>query len=239
MTPSPAAERGRIDTVREVETPEGVVLTLRLAGPRVRGAAWGLDFVLRGMVLTVVVLALLCAGQVGQGLTFLAFFALEWIYPVVFEVLGGGATPGKRLLGLQVVSQDGRPLDWTASVLRNLLRAADILPFGYAIGLLTMLLDEDFRRLGDVAAGTVVIHRERVAREGRLPTVPPVRVPVALRLDEQRALVDFGLRYEDWGRDRAQELAGLLAPLVGDGTDQLERTLGMARQLQGEAEEQG
>jgi uncharacterized RDD family membrane protein YckC len=237
MAPAPAADRGRIDTVREVETPEGVVLTLRLAGPMVRGAAWGLDFVLRGMVLTVVILALACAGHVGEGLAFLAFFALEWLYPVVFEVLASGATPGKRLLGLQVVSRDGRPVDWTSSVLRNLLRAADILPFGYAIGLVAMLMDEDFRRLGDVAAGTVVIHRERVAKEGHLPRVPPVRVPVALRLEEQRALVDFGLRFDDWGSDRANELVGLLAPLVGDGDDRLEQALGMARQLQGEAEE--
>lgn len=237
MAPAPAAEQGRIDTVREVETPEGVVLTLRLAGPMVRGAAWGLDFALRLMVLTVVVLVMLCAGHIGQGLTFLVFFALEWLYPVFFEVLAGGATPGKRLLGLQVVSRDGRPIDWTSSVLRNLLRAADFLPFGYAIGLVAMLMDHDFRRLGDVAAGTVVIHREPVAREGRLPNVAPVRVPVALRLEEQRALVDFGLRIDDWGSDRTQELTRLLAPLVGDGDDQLERALGMARQLRGETEE--
>jgi uncharacterized RDD family membrane protein YckC len=77
---------------------------------------------------------------------------------VLFELSPWAATPGKRALGLKVVMDDGLPVTPAASLIRNLLRAADFLPFLYAAGLISMLVRADFKRLGDLAAGHVVVH---------------------------------------------------------------------------------
>ena len=102
---------------------------------------------------------MLALAGLGQGLMLLGFFLLEWFYPVFFE-LRSGATPGKRAMGLRVVHDDGTPVGAVASVIRNLLRVADFLPLFYAAGLVSCLVDRDFRRLGDLAAGTLVVHSE-------------------------------------------------------------------------------
>lgn len=86
-------------------------------------------------------------------------FFLEWLYPVVFEVYSNGATPGKKLCNIQVLHDDGTPIGWGASFSRNTLRFIDFLPFFYACGLLTMWLNQDSKRLGDLLAGTVVVYR--------------------------------------------------------------------------------
>ena len=88
-------------------------------------------------------------------------FLLEWGYFVLLETLMGGQSIGKRAFGLRVVTRDGRPLGFTTSVLRNLLRAADFLPLAYALGFFVVSSDKNFRRLGDLAAGTLVIAEPR------------------------------------------------------------------------------
>ncbi|MGV8435388.1 RDD family protein, partial [Pseudomonas aeruginosa] len=87
------------------------------------------------------------------GLGLLLTFVMTWWYMVLFEVLNQGRSPGKQMMGLRVVHDDGTPVGWAASLLRNLLRFADILPFGYALGLLCCLNHPAFKRLGDIAAG--------------------------------------------------------------------------------------
>jgi uncharacterized RDD family membrane protein YckC len=205
-----------LDTYRAVETPEGVELGLRVAGPAVRLHAWGIDTVARlvGYGLAAIPLGLL--GRVGTGMFFLVLFLGEWLYPVLFEVLRGGATPGKRALGLVVVHDDGTPVGWGASLLRNLLRFADFLPLAYGFGLATMLLHPDFKRLGDLAAGTLVIYRE--SGDGTVlavPEAPPMPPAVRLEPDERSAVVAFVERMPLWGEARAAELASLAAPLTG------------------------
>ncbi|MFT5584406.1 MAG: putative RDD family membrane protein YckC [Cognaticolwellia sp.] len=223
----------RMDTVRLVETPEGVQLELRIAGPIARGLALGIDVMARGMLMTVLAIPLSFLGDSGMGLLMICFFALEWFYPVFFEMYFEGATPGKKALGLRVVRDDGTPVDWTASVLRNLLRFADGLPFGYQVGLASIMMSKDFKRLGDIAAGTVVIYSDRVLPPAKLPQVKPRQVTVGLKPREQRAILDFAERTESWGEERSVELAGLLGPMVGSNR-QVERLLGMARYLMGE-----
>lgn len=204
-----------IDTLRPVSLPEGAEITLRLAGPVARARAWLIDFMLRLVVLISLPALLAPLGNAGYGIYLVALFIVTLLYPVVFEVLWNGATPGKRACNLAVVHEDGTPIGWPASFLRNVVRIADALPVGYAVGLISMLLDRQFRRLGDLAAGTVVIHRDAVG-PGSKPraSVAAFTPPVALTPLEQRAVLDFAERRRGWSDERAAELAEIAEPLV-------------------------
>jgi uncharacterized RDD family membrane protein YckC len=223
-----------IDTLRPVSLPEGVEITLRLAGPLARARAWAFDSALR-MVITMSLPALFgWFGPAGTGFMLITMFLVWEVYPIAFEVLWNGATPGKRLCNLAVVNSDGTPVGWPASILRNVLRWADMLPIGYAVGLSSMLLDSQFRRLGDLAAGTVVIHRDHVSAASKTAgAAQPIAPPVALTPLEQRAVLDFAERRRSWSADRAAELAELAVPLVGElrGEAAVTRVAGIAAEL--------
>jgi len=147
----------------------------------------------------------------------LVVFAGEWAYPVLFEVLWAGRTPGKASVGLRVVNDDGTPVSWSSSVLRNLLLAADVLPGSYLAGLVSMLLTRDFRRLGDLAAGTWVVHdaAPEAAGSGVPADLSPLPPPLPLELDEQRAVIAYAERVASLSPERADELALLVPPLHG------------------------
>ena len=113
-------------------------------------------------------------GGIGIAFLLILFFALEWFYPVVFELTPSGATPGKRVFGLRVVMDNGLPVTAAASLTRNLLRVADFLPFGYGFAIVSMLLRRDCKRLGDIAAGTIVVHEPRPVPRIELTEVAPV-----------------------------------------------------------------
>ncbi len=203
-----------LDTVRAVETPEGVEIGLRVAGPVPRFLAWAIDIALRAGIYLALAIPLSLLGESGIGILLIVLFLLEWFYPVLFEVLRGGATPGKRGMGLVVLHRDGTPVGWTAALLRNLVRFVDFLPLAYGCGLVTMLADREFRRLGDLAAGTVVVHRDAEAVGFRVQEVPPLRPALPLSRDEQRAVIDFAERLPTWSEQRARELARLARPLT-------------------------
>ena len=206
---------GLLDTLRTIETPEGVSLGVRVAGPVPRMLAFLLDLMLRSAIYFMAAIPLACLGETGLGLLLLVIFALEWFYPVYFEVWRRGATPGKRSLGLQVVHQDGTTVGLPASLLRNLLRFADFLPMVYGLGLLFMTFDEDFRRLGDLAAGTLVVYREAGPGDAKPASTEPLLPAFALTQDDQRAILSFSERAPQWTTERAAELASLAAPLTG------------------------
>ncbi|MFN7966772.1 MAG: RDD family protein [Acidobacteriota bacterium] len=202
-----------LDTRLAIETPEGVDLALRAASPAARSLAWLIDGMIRFALLMVA--SNLLAPLLGIGAFLIATFAVWWLYGVIFEVWLGGATPGKRALGLRVVHDDGTPVALGASVLRNLLRVADFLPFAYGLGLITSLFHPRFKRLGDIVAGTLVVHVERVSdslTEEQVEAAPP---SIPLRLEEQRALVEFSVRAAALGAPRSGEFAALLTPLTG------------------------
>ena len=107
-----------------------------------------------------------------------------------------GQTPGKRLFGLAVLNDDGTPVRWPGALTRNLLRAVDFLPFLYGVGLIAMLLNRDFKRLGDLAAGTVVVYQaEKVEADARDPAgAAACRRRCRSRLEEQRAVLELAER---------------------------------------------
>lgn len=214
MAKRPAA---LLDTVREVYTPEGVALRLPAAGPVPRAMAWLIDAGIRYAVLTVVSLLLAMGSEAGMGIYLVVFFVIFWGYPVLFEVLMDGQTPGKRAMSLRVIAADGAPVGWLASFTRNLLRTVDFLPFGYGVGLIVGYADPWGRRLGDMVAKTIVIHapREPSAALARLEGAYPPAMP--LQPQEQAAVIAFAERARNLTPGRQQELADIAAPVVGSG----------------------
>jgi uncharacterized RDD family membrane protein YckC len=203
------------DTVRDFETPEGIDLQLHVAGPVVRALAWSVDALIRMGIYIVLGIALGQLGQFGMGVMMICVFLLEWFYPVFFEVLRNGATPGKRSFGLRVVNDNGTPVSWGPSITRNLLRTADFAPMFYGFGLAAMLLSRDFKRLGDMAAGTLVIYAATDSPVTDIPAATPGNLPVPLSVSEQRAILDFAERSQLLSPQRREELAEVLLPLTG------------------------
>ncbi len=223
-----------LDTYRKIETPEGVELQLRAAGPVARVLAFAIDLMLRGVILILLSIGLSIVGNFGMGIFLIVVFLMEWFYPVLFEVYRQGETPGKRLFGLRVLNDNGTPVGWGPSLVRNLLRAVDFLPSFYGFGLASMLLSRDFKRLGDLAAGTVVVYQDRALRSIAIPAVSAFAPPLGLNLAEQRALITFAERSQRLTEDRSEELADLLTPLTGvQGRPGIQRLYQMANWLVG------
>ena len=226
-----------LDTVIQAETPEGMPLELRPAGLSPRFHALLIDWMIRGAILSVLANPLVLLGGLGVALFFIVTFALEWGYPIVFELAWNGATPGKRLLGLRVVMDDGLPVTLTASIVRNLLRAADFLPLGFGAAIVSMLWRADHKRLGDIAAATMVVHAAPRQSGSPVSDVPPRPPAMALSVATQSAVVALAARAATLTPARLDELAALAAPASGDtgrsGPQVTTRVLGVAQWLVG------
>ncbi|MBV4485412.1 RDD family protein [Pseudomonas sp. SWRI153] len=234
LEPTAPPRKAPLDTRHQVETPEGIDLPLRPAGLMVRALAFTIDLGLRGLILGVLFIALALLGKLGMGLGSLLIFAVSWWYMVLFEVLRQGRSPGKQWMGLRVVHDDGTPVGWSASLLRNLLRFVDLMPFGYFLGAISCLQHPTFKRLGDIAAGTLVVYGERPLSRPSLPEAEPRRAPIPLTLSEQRALLGFAERQGDLSPARVSELAALLAqPLRISAPNTVAELNGIARGLLG------
>ena len=223
-----------LDTFREVVTPEGVALQLPAAGPVPRALAWGIDLAIRLGILMLVAMVLGVLGAAGQGLYLIAMFLIFWGYPILFEALWNGQTPGKKAMGLRVVNGDGAPVGWLPAITRNLLRTVDMLPFGYTAGLITCLVDPHGRRLGDLVAGTLVLHEARERDHVAAPINAVLAPQLLLRPAEQAAVVAFGERAALLTPARQEELADIVEPLTGArGQGGVLRLFGMANWLLG------
>ncbi|GLR14833.1 RDD family protein [Chitinimonas prasina] len=199
-------------------TPEGIRLSLTPAGPVRRAFAWTIDFVLWLIAVFVIAIAIRFAmgdSNLGEGLFLVVLFLSYWGYPILCEVYAGGKTLGKRWMGLEVVREDGLPVGWRESSLRNLLLVADFLPMMYATGLLCMLFDHRFRRLGDLVAGTLVIYSPKTRARKAAQSGEAHPLPFPLTPEQQRALIDLVERAEHLPPSRCLELADLAEPLTG------------------------
>ncbi len=160
------------DDTKTVITPEQVAITYRLAGIGTRFAAVLVDTFLHVALLFAVIVALAEIVPLVEDLlswlewqasdwvvavTILAVFAVFWGYFIFWETVWSGRTPGKRLARIRVIRDSGHPVDFRTAFVRNVLRYVDFLPVGYGVGALTMFLSRDSKRLGDYAAGTIVV----------------------------------------------------------------------------------
>ncbi len=203
-----------LDTTYTIATPEGVELKLPVAGLAARSLAWLIDAAIKFVALLIAAVLFQLTGDFGVGLNLIAAFLIMWFYNVLFEVLYHGATPGKRALGLRVMNLNGTPVGWTGSLIRNLIRFVDTLPGCYAFGCVSVLVSRQFQRLGDLAAGTIVVHHPKHARSVRSTDANAIAVDVPLSPDEQQAIMSFGERAPSLNQERAEELAALLQPLL-------------------------
>ena len=188
-----------------IDTPENVTFGYDVAGigSRFIGALIDSTILVALLILLNIAIALLLTTAAGDGgpkaveteadpgwlvgaiiaVYALLNFSIIWGYYIAFELLWDGRTPGKRAAGTRVVKMDGSPAGFIETAIRNLVRIVDFLPFAYAIGLITMFFNRRARRLGDFAAGTLVIkHRGDIKLEtlGAPPTtVRPLSLPVA------------------------------------------------------------
>jgi uncharacterized RDD family membrane protein YckC len=204
-----------LDTRQSLETPEGALLPLTPAGFGVRVLAQLLDILIRYGIVTVIFIVLSLLGRMGTGLALILAFLLEWFYPVYFEVSRQGRTPGKKWMGIRVVNDDGTPITFGPSLLRNLLRFVDFLPMLYLTGIVTSLCNRQFKRLGDLAAGSMVIYEAPPAREPSFEVRGQLPVPADFSTDEQRALLAFAERSKYLSAERQSELATILLPVIG------------------------
>lgn len=218
-----------LDTVHLVETPEGVALHLHPAGVMPRAAAWAIDFAIRLTAVFTVLSVVGVLGETGVGIGLVVMFAIYWTYPVLFEVLMDGQTVGKRVVGLRVIHANGTPVSWLASIVRNLMRTVDMLPVLYGFGVLAGFLDAQGRRLGDMVAGTLVVHLQGAVTPSQPPPVPVVLPDVALLPQERAAIVAFAERAGQLTPERQAELAGLLPSLTqARGGLAVQRLFGLA-----------
>lgn len=166
-----------------ISTPEGVDLDVVVAGIGSRFMARLLDTLVQGGVIIALAIALgttrAFSSGIGVALFALVVFGVVFLYDIVYEIVGNGATIGKRACGLRVVMTDGGPETATASVVRNVVRLVDFLPVLYGIGLVSMLATTHSQRLGDLAGGTYVV-RERHGDRQVTDTHGAARITVPL-----------------------------------------------------------
>ena len=217
-----------------IETPEQIELMLEPAGLGARTVAWVVDALLKGLVLLgLALLGLLFAGLTGAdvgdwlsgyylALLLAAAAGVLMAYDVYFEVRHNGQTPGKRHQGIRVMREGGGPVDFRSACLRWLLAVVDFLPMLYLLGATLILLSRRRQRLGDLAAGTLVI-RERTAAVpdyerivNRLATEEDVFTPQELAsctAGDRQVLRSFFHRYEEMQTRARRDLAVRLADL--------------------------
>lgn len=170
-----------------ISTPEGVELELTLAGIGSRFTASVIDHTVQFSLVFALTIALgigldsletsgggvqaqdAGTSALGYAILTLAGFLVFVGYDVLFEVRAGGRTPGKRLTGLRVVRASGRPVGFLASAIRNVLRVVDILPPFYGLAMTVIFASSRNQRLGDIAAGTVVVRERKGGRTRREP----------------------------------------------------------------------
>jgi uncharacterized RDD family membrane protein YckC len=216
-----------------IETPEQTSLEFPLAGIGSRFLAVALDMLLQfaiylvlGLIAGLVASFGIAANWGKQSafaiLIFIAF-AVQFGYFATFETLWNGQTPGKRWTHLRVIQDSGRPISAYDAILRNLLRIVDSLPSLYAIGIVTMLISKENKRVGDYAAGTVVVHEKPLqgvdsiwsvtaAPSQALPTIPSAQ----LSPDELQLVETFFERRANLDPDVRRSMARQIAQRLGE-----------------------
>ena len=223
-----------------IDTPEQIALEYPLAGAGSRFLALAIDSMIQagvGIAMILVTLAFTAVATTGLAvsgtwpvaLLVLSGFVVHYGYFALFEAFWGGQTPGKRAIGIRVIVAAGRPLGAMDAVLRNILRIVDQLPVMYAFGLLSIFLSQRNQRLGDLAAGTVVIHDRPIERPA--PPRPPSGQRYGARLLSgqeigvveaylaRRAALDPEVRLRT-GRRVAQVIGGRLGLTIDQAVDE-------------------
>ena len=186
-------------------TPEAVVLQFETAGLGSRLLSRLLDSLIQAAALLFILFVVILVNRAGVGSTpltivfLLAVFAVLFVYPVVFETLWRGRTPGKAALGLGVVTREGAPVRFRHAAIRSALWVVDGMLFGGSVAVISVLASRDNVRLGDLAAGTLVVRERSGARQ---PT--PIAFPIPYGCEAYVATLDVsGVTPADYEAVRA------------------------------------
>jgi uncharacterized RDD family membrane protein YckC len=234
-------ERARpLDLGVEVITPENIAFQYRVAGPFLRLRAYLIDAAIRagvalaGAFVSASIFDSLELEAIGRGLWLLLLFLLAWFYGGLFETFWNGQTPGKRWLGIRVVTVEGQPITALQAVLRNVLRVVDGQPLVFGlVGLVAASMNDRFQRLGDLASGTMVVVDQRRWFRGLVAVQDAGALAIAAQIPARfqvpptlaQALAAYTERRDAFWPDRRREIAAplaeWLAPRLGlpAGTD--------------------
>jgi uncharacterized RDD family membrane protein YckC len=228
----------QLDTRIEIVTPENIAFQYRVAGPFRRLPAYLLDALLRvvlivaGSIIISFTFGVVGLAGLGIGLSLILWFVLSWFYGGLFETFWNGQTPGKRLMRIRVVSVDGQPINGIQATLRNFLLVVDALPpffiFDripiplFQVGLLSALMNNRFQRLGDLAAGTMVVVEEGHWLRGLTQLSDPEVIQLAAQIPVNflvkrplaRALSAYVERRGSFAWGRRMEIARHVAELL-------------------------
>jgi uncharacterized RDD family membrane protein YckC len=172
-------DRSLLQLETTIRTPENLELTYALAGAGSRSAAYLVDcFILMVssqllLNLFVALFALPLGPEWAVAISMFFGFTVVNSYFILFEWLLSGQTPGKRLVGIRVIKVGGYSLRFLDVLLRNLMRFVDFLPVFYGVGAASLLVTSRCQRLGDVVAGTLVVHQDPSGTEDLLTPLPP------------------------------------------------------------------
>lgn len=216
-----------LDTTIRIVTPENISFTYQLASLSRRASAFLIDMIVLGLVLLCIQTLLLCLvgffyfpSGLAWGILLVCFFLLYWFLGAFFETFWNGQTPGKRLIGIRVVSIEGQPINSFQAIVRNLLRSADLQPlFSGGVAFVVMLCNRRFQRFGDLVCGTMVIvdentygHHELVRfKHPDVFRVAEQLPPMALPSDTLKALALYVHRRKAISPRRRDHIAGVLA----------------------------
>jgi len=223
----------------DVRTPESIAFSYELAGIGSRFLAVVLDIVIQFGILALILWGLYAAGSYAShlpvakvkpggadsfavnaavGILIFIVFMIFFGYYILFEAFWNGQTPGKRALGIRVVRDGGYPLDFTASLVRNLIRVGELTVGFYVIAGIVAVLSPMNKRLGDIAAGTIVVRDARMESPAALlrdVREDPVYASTAFVSGEERAIVKrFLERRDELVPERRVEIAHRLAERV-------------------------
>ena len=220
-----------MDRTLEIRSPESVAFSYELAGLGSRFLALIVDQAIQIIVIIAIFAGILLAASriaghpvrqviseqtalsIAVAIIIAIVFLVLFGYFVAFEALWNGQTPGKRLLGLRVVRDGGYPIDFGASLIRNLIRVGEQLVFYYLISAISALISPENKRIGDIAAGTIVVRDARLFQPPNLDRYEePAYAPTAYLEGEERALIKrFLERREALTAQRRSELAAQIA----------------------------
>ena len=213
----------------KVVTPDHIELEYQLAGIGSRFSAVAIDHLIQIGVMIGIILIFQIVGFDGASGAFLAvmlvlIFLVFFCYFLFFEWLWSGQTPGKKSTGLRVLHEDGRPIDFTAAAIRNIVRIADFLPGTYGIGLVAMFISPRLQRVGDIASGTIVvierpihstsIHKQSYSAPGGATGTP--QVGFGIQKEDREAAIRFLARRSELDHHIRRDLAHKIATRIAE-----------------------
>lgn len=196
-----------MDRSVSVRTPESIAFSYELAGLGSRFLALAVDMALQALILAGIIWGLMLAAShlpktashsvsdstaqsVGIAIIVAILFAIFFGYFIAFEAFWNGQTPGKKLLGIRVVRDGGYPIDVAGSFVRNLIRVGELALGFYALSAVVMLISPENKRLGDMAAGTLVVREERAASlTAIMHQTGAAQQRIAMLTDEEHAII--------------------------------------------------